>query len=90
MITTTYSEIKKKGGYFVSNERDGEKQTALSRVGKAIKHHESNYYILRVEFKENEGFQEVGVYGTKRKVLQAEKRIRTFHPYATEVLKERR
>lgn len=45
-------------------------------------------WILRVSFEENAGFQEVGVYTSKEAVLEAETKIRTFKPFATEKLKK--
>ena len=45
-------------------------------------------WILRVAFEDNSGFQEVGTYPSKERVLEAEKQIREFKPYATEILKK--
>lgn len=42
-------------------------------------------FKVRVEFKEGNGFEEVGVYSTKEEAIRAEKRMKTFNPYKTEV-----
>ena len=46
-----------------------------------------NYYKLRIEFKKDNGYEEVGIYRTKTEMLNARLKFREIKPYAMEVFR---